>query len=61
MRKRIGKQFTFYLPDGLVAKAKVMADERDKSTSHIVACALRQYLAPKDNAPAARTVEASSV
>lgn len=63
MRKKEGRSYTLYLPKPLMDKARVMADERDKSTSFVVSCALRQYLSnpPKDNAPAARTAEASNV
>lgn len=59
MRKKEGKSFTLYLPKNMMDKARVLADERDKSTSFIVACALRDYLGkPKDNAPAVVAAEA---
>lgn len=61
VKKKVGKSFTMYLPESLVAKAKVIADDRDQSVSFIVACALRQYVSDpqKVNAPLAATSRAS--
>ena len=62
MRKKEGRSYTLYLPKTLMDKASVLADEREKSTSFVVACSLREYLsAPKKNAPPAVTGSASSV
>ena len=49
MKKKIGKSVTLYIPEHLMAKAKVVADERERSTSFIVACALKQYLNPEES------------
>jgi hypothetical protein len=63
VRKKQGRSYTLYLPENLVAHARVVADARDRSMSFVIACALREYLAKpaKDDAPAARTAEASGV
>lgn len=42
-KKRKGIGVSLYLPDHLVNRARVEADEQDKSTSQIVARALRRY------------------
>jgi len=44
MRKRFGKSYTLYLPEQVMARAKVLADERERSTSQIVTTALKEYL-----------------
>lgn len=44
MRKKQGSSYTLYLPQHLVAEAKLVADQRDKTTSQITAIALKEYL-----------------
>jgi len=52
MRKKEGKSFTLYLPADVMARAKLVADERDRSTSQIVTAALREYLRKEAEAAA---------
>lgn len=44
MRKKQGRAYTVYVPEQLMAEAKLLADRRDKSTSQIVSNALREFL-----------------
>ena len=45
-KKKEGKQYSLYLPKHLMRRAVLVADERDRSTSFIVAQALKAYLRP---------------
>ena len=45
-RKKQGKSYTLYLPEHLMQRANLVADERGRSTSFIVAQALKSYLRP---------------
>jgi len=47
-RKKQGKQYTLYLPKHLMQRAVIAADERERSTSFIVAQALKAYLRPPE-------------
>lgn len=63
MKKKEGKSYTLYLPDHLMAKVRMMADANERSTSFVVACALKQYFSmmQKSNAPLAGTGEALNI
>ena len=43
-KKKHGKSYSYYLPKHLAKRAELLADERNRSTSFIVAQALRSYL-----------------
>lgn len=43
MRKKQGKSFNLYLQEDLMARAKLEADTKDRSTSFIVNLALKLY------------------
>ena len=43
MRKKVGKQYTLYLPEDLMRRIRLVADEQDRSTSFVVACALKAH------------------
>ena len=45
-KKKQGKSYTLYLPKHLMQRAALVADERNRSTSFVVAQALRSYLRP---------------
>ena len=47
-KKKQGKSYTLYLPRHLMQRAVLVADERERSTSFIVAQALKAYLRPPE-------------
>lgn len=47
MKKKVGKSYTLYIPEHLMAKARLVADEKERSTSFVVACALKEYFSGK--------------
>ena len=43
-KKKTSRSHTYYLPDDVVKTTELVADQRNRSTSFIVAQALKQYL-----------------
>ena len=43
MRKKKGQQYTLYLPEDLMRRIRLVADEQDRSTSFVVACVLKAH------------------
>lgn len=43
MRKSRGRNYSVYLPEPLMSRVELEADEEDRSKSQIVARALRRY------------------